>query len=212
MHSASGSSSRHVAKRPGKSAVRGAWHIADWLDSLAACPWPAHAGSSSLRRSSQQRDQGEGRAAAASMTPWLAMLVGAEFALFVLIVALGERFLMTGHGFALVADSMIAKSLLYVVVSASVGFWESAMMDPPPTRKAVMWASVLDGVVAALQVLTLAAIMFSWWSPTTRVHIGILASLLYLVRFGHYLDRFLSAAQPRPSVLGRGFTMRGPPA
>jgi 3-vinyl bacteriochlorophyllide hydratase len=181
-----------------------------WLDRVAPCPWPAHAGS---------RFTANEQAKAALYTPaerarrdssvWTlvqAILAPIQFLVFLISLGLVVRFLLTGQGYAIATASILAKTLLLYLIMITGSIWEKVVFGKWLFARAFFWEDVFSMLVLGLQTAYLAALLTGWGTPQSQMLIAVAAYAAYVINASQFLLKLraarLEAAREKAGALG----------
>ena len=198
-----------------------------WIESVAACPWGAHAGFSPCGLQSGGWTDGSGgpahkltstlKAAPARLytsaerarrdaSPWTTVqgvLAPLQFAACAVSLLLIIRYLLTGHGYALATGSILLKTLALYAIMITGSIWEKDVFGRWLFAPAFFWEDVVSMVVLALQTTYVAALVTGWGSPAQQMTIAIAAYAAYAINASQFLMKLRAARQdaaPRHAV------------
>jgi 3-vinyl bacteriochlorophyllide hydratase len=143
-----------------------------WLDSVAACPWGAHAGLHSFNRAhdmtayttparrpllytAEQRRRRD----ASRWTIVQGVLAPLQFlALLVSLVLIG-RYILTGSGYEAATISILVKTFALYAIMITGSIWEKVVFDKWLFAHAFFWEDVFSMLVLALQTAYVGALL-----------------------------------------------------
>jgi 3-vinyl bacteriochlorophyllide hydratase len=170
-----------------------------WIDEVAPCPWPAHAGASSV---SERRE----RAKAALYSPeerarrdasvWTlvqAVLAPLQFAVFAVSVVFVLRFLTTGEGYAIATLSVVIKTVILYTIMVTGSIWEKDVFGKWLFAKPFFWEDVFSMLVLALHTGYLLALLTGWGTPQQQMLIAVAAYATYVVNAAQFLLKLRAA-------------------
>jgi len=191
-----------MQKRPSdaRSAMHASSPISDWLDMVSACPWPAHAGASSMRRHGADKPAAPlytpQERARRDATPWTmvqAILAPLQFFVFVASLGLVLRYLQTGVGYEIATASIILKTVLLYTIMITGSIWEKVVFGKWLFARAFFWEDVFSMLVLGLQTLYLCALMLGWWTPREQMMIAVAAYATYVINAAQFLLKLRAA-------------------
>lgn len=211
----------YASKRPS-----GAHMFEGWLDSVAACPWGAHAGLHSfnmahdmtaypptsrkpLLYTAEQRRRRDA-------SPWTlvqAILAPLQFLAFAVSLVLIGRYILTGAGYEAATASILVKTLALYAIMITGSIWEKAVFDKWLFAEAFFWEDVFSMLVLALQTAYVAALLLGLGSPVQQMAIALAAYAAYAINAGQFILKLRAArleAAPRPKPMrARPSSLRG---
>ena len=187
-----------------------------WLESMAACPWGAHAGFSPLgSQYAPRHDEGVARQtstfvsttarsqlytaterARRDASPWTkvqAMLAPLQFAVCAVSLLLIVRYLMTGQGYALATGSILLKTVALYAIMITGSIWEKDVFGKWLFARAFFWEDMVSMVVLTLQTTYVVALLRGWGSPAEQMTIAIAAYAAYAVNASQFLMKLRAA-------------------
>lgn len=174
-----------------------------WIDSVAPCPWTAHAGCASHRRRARHAasrshaplytpEQRQRRDA----TPWTlvqGVLAPLQFLVFAVSLFLVVRYLATGEGYVLATASVIIKTLVLYLIMVTGAVWEKVVFGRYLFAPAFFWEDVFSMVVLALHTAYIGAVLFSLGTPDQQMMIALAAYFTYVINAGQFLWKLRAA-------------------
>mgnify|MGYP001809539021 CR=1 FL=1 len=206
-HPAAHSSSATQSGRPAR-ATQAPWTIAaafdNWIDRIAAVPWQAHAGASTLRRrrvraplyTPQERERRD----KSIWTLVQGILAPLQFAIFAVSLWLVLNYLATGEGYAAANASVLLKTVALITIMVTGSIWEKVVFGKWLFAPAFFWEDVFSMAVIGLHAAYVFALVFHWGTPQDRMWIAIAAYATYVVNAGQFLWKLREArleARPR---------------
>lgn len=164
-----------------------------FLNQVDACPWAGAAGRS-IPTPFRLYTPDERRKRDAS--PWTlvqGILAPAQFAVFLVSLALVVRFLVTGQGEAAAAGSVIAKTGMLYLIMVTGSIWEREIFGKYLFAPAFFWEDVMSMVVLALHTTYLFALFGGWLDPHGLMLLALLAYATYLINAGQFLLKLRAA-------------------
>jgi 3-vinyl bacteriochlorophyllide hydratase len=210
--------------RPNGSAkfVGGANIFEGWLDSVAACPWGAHAGLHSFNMTDDMNANTtptpkpllytaeERRRRDAS--PWTivqGVLAPLQFlALLVSLVLIG-RYILTGSGYEAATISILVKTFALYAIMITGSIWEKAVFDKWLFAHAFFWEDVFSMLVLGLQTAYVGALLLGLGSPVQQMTIALAAYGAYAINATQFLLKLRAArleAPPKRAPAAQGQT------
>ena len=186
-----------------------------WTDSLAPCPWPAHAGSH--RHNTQRREarkielytpEERIRRDASPWTMVQAILAPLQFLVFAVSLVLVIRFLTTGEGYAIATASILAKTFLLYLIMITGSIWEKDVFGKWLFARAFFWEDVFSMLVLGLQTTYLIMLVTGWGTAQQQMMIAVAAYATYVINATQFVLKLrearLQAARTPPSPMGAG--------
>jgi 3-vinyl bacteriochlorophyllide hydratase len=136
-------------------------------------------------------------------SPWTfvqAVLAPAQFAAFLVSLALVLRYLATGEGYAAATVSILAKTFLLYTIMVTGSLWEKDVYGRYLFAPAFFWEDAVSMVVIALHTAYLVA-LFVGAPSALQMHVALAAYLVYVVNAAQFLLK-LRAARRDARVLG----------
>ncbi len=186
------SASRNAAQNPGV--------IDRWIDSIAPCPWPAHAGYQSTFSERHSRAKAAlytpDERARRDTSPWTivqAVLAPLQFLVFGVSLVLVLRFLTTGEGYQIATASILAKTFLLYLIMITGSMWEKEVFGKWLFARAFFWEDMFSMLVLALQTAYVVALLTGWGSPQDQMRIAIAAYAAYVINAAQFLLKLREA-------------------
>lgn len=194
--------------RPNASAktVGGANIFEGWLDSVAACPWGAHAGLHSFNMTAEMNANTtptpkpllytaeERRRRDAS--PWTivqGVLAPVQFLAFAVSVVLIGRYILTGSGYEAATVSILVKTFALYAIMITGSIWEKVVFDKWLFAHAFFWEDVFSMLVLALQTAYVGALLLGLGSPVQQMTIALAAYAAYAINATQFLLKLRAA-------------------
>jgi 3-vinyl bacteriochlorophyllide hydratase len=184
---ASSTHSRPTSNRPGNGRPAG-----DWIDAIAACPWPAHAGARVVARRPLYTPQQRARRDASPWTLVQAILAPLQFLVFLVSLSLVVRYLQTGQGYEIATASIVTKTIMLYTIMITGSVWEKEVFGKWLFAEAFFWEDVFSMLVLALQTLYLWALL-AGWDHHTQMYIAIAAYAAYAINATQFLLKLRAA-------------------
>ena len=189
----------------------------DWINSVAACPWPTHAGlhavvhdtadavtAKTTRRPLYTPEERERR----DSSPWTlvqGLLAPLQFAAFAVSLTLVLRYLGTGEGAGIATASIIVKTLLLYTIMITGCVWEKVVFGKYLFAPAFFWEDVFSMLVLALHTLYLAALLLEIGTPREQMMLALAAYAAYAINAAQFVWKLRMArleAPSRPAMAG----------
>ncbi len=184
----------------------GAHLFEGWLDSIAACPWGAHAGLHSftmaqdmtvpktsarkpLLYTAEQRRRRDA-------TPWTlvqGILAPLQFLAFAVSLVLIGRYIVTGSGYEAATVSILVKTFALYAIMITGSIWEKAVFDKWLFAHAFFWEDMFSMLVLALQTTYVAALLLGLGSPVQQMAIALAAYGAYAINATQFLLKLRAA-------------------
>ncbi|MCH8488464.1 MAG: 2-vinyl bacteriochlorophyllide hydratase [Oceanicaulis sp.] len=175
-----------------------------WIDTVAPCPWTAHAGSGANYRHRIQRAAAKPHAPLYTPeqrrrrdeTPWTlvqGVLAPLQFLVFAVSLFLVLRYLATGEGYVLATASVIIKTLVLYLIMVTGAVWEKVVFGRYLFAPAFFWEDVFSMLVLALHTAYIGAVLFSIGTPHQQMMIALAAYFTYLINAGQFLWKLRAA-------------------
>jgi 3-vinyl bacteriochlorophyllide hydratase len=172
--------------------------IDTWIESIAACPWPAHAGARSMRRAAAPGRPlytpiERARRDASAWTTVQGVLAPIQFLVFLVSLTLVIRYLQTGAGYEIATASVVVKTLVLYLIMVTGSIWEKVVFDKWLFAHSFFWEDVFSMLVLALHTLYLCALAFGWWSQQTQMLIAVAAYAAYVINAAQFVWKLRAA-------------------
>jgi 3-vinyl bacteriochlorophyllide hydratase len=115
------------------------------------------------------------------------LLAPIQFLVFVVSLVLVVRFLITGEGYAMAADSVVAKTALLYLIMITGAVWEKIVFGQYLFAPAFFWEDVFSFAVIALHTLDICGLYGTNWSPLTLMLIALAAYATYVINAGQFI-------------------------
>jgi 3-vinyl bacteriochlorophyllide hydratase len=115
------------------------------------------------------------------------LLAPIQFLVFVVSLVLVVRFLITGEGYAMAADSVVAKTALLYLIMITGAVWEKIVFGQYLFAPAFFWEDVFSFAVIALHTLYIFGLYSTNWSPLTLMLIALAAYATYVINAGQFI-------------------------
>ncbi len=194
-------------RQVGQAKIFGGANIFEgWLDSVAACPWGAHAGLHSFNMTDQMNayttptpkpilyttEQRQRRDA----SPWTivqAILAPLQFLAFAVSLVLIGRYILTGSGYEAATISILVKTFALYAIMITGSIWEKAVFDKWLFAHAFFWEDVFSMLVLALQTAYVGALLLGLGSPVEQMTIALAAYAAYAINATQFLLKLRAA-------------------
>lgn len=178
--------------------------VQGWIDTVAPCPWTAHAGSGAAHRRRAHRGAAKVNAPLYTPeqrrrrdeTPWTlvqGILAPLQFLVFAISLFLVVRYLATGEGYVLATVSVIIKTLVLYLIMVTGAVWEKVVFGRYLFAPAFFWEDVFSMVVLALHTAYIGAVLFNLGTPDQQMMIALAAYFTYLINAGQFLWKLRAA-------------------
>ena len=179
-----------------------------WIGAVDFCPWPAHAGTSALRRDRAARperglytvDQRRRRNA----SPWTlvqGILAPLQFAVFLASLYLVLAYLATGEGYALATASIVVKTLVLYTIMVTGSLWERDVFGRYLFAPAFYWEDVVSMLVLAVHTAYLAALFTGSLGTQQLMVLALIAYATYLVNAAQFVLKLRAARREEQQSL-----------
>lgn len=115
------------------------------------------------------------------------LLAPIQFLVFVVSLVLVLRYLATGNGYEIAADSVVAKTALLMLIMVTGAIWEKVVYGQYLFAPAFFWEDVFSFAVIALHTLYIYGLYGTGWSPVTLMIIALAAYATYVVNAGQFI-------------------------
>jgi len=115
------------------------------------------------------------------------LLAPIQFLVFLVSLVLVIRYLATGEGYAMAADSVVAKTALLYLIMITGAVWEKIVFGQYLFAPAFFWEDVFSFAVIALHTLYIVGLFGGLWTPTTLMLIALAAYATYAVNAGQFI-------------------------
>lgn len=170
--------------------------LAQWIDALAPCPWPAHVGSHIHATAAKPALYSAEERARRDASPWTtvqAVLAPLQFLVFAVSLALVLHFLSTGEGYELASASVVAKTLILYLIMVTGSIWEKEVFGKWLFARPFFWEDVFSMLVLALHTAYLVALLNGWGSPEQQMTLAIAAYVTYVINAAQFLWKLREA-------------------
>lgn len=115
------------------------------------------------------------------------LLAPIQFLVFLVSLVLVVRYLATGEGYGVAADSVVAKTALLYLIMITGAVWEKIVFGQYLFAPAFFWEDVFSFAVIALHTLYIFGLYGTDWSPLTLMWIALAAYATYVVNAGQFI-------------------------
>ena len=115
------------------------------------------------------------------------VLAPIQFVVFLVSLILVVRYLSTGEGYGIAADSVVAKTALLYLIMITGAVWEKIVFGQYLFAPAFFWEDVFSFAVIALHTLYIIGLYGTDWSPATLMMIALAAYATYVVNAGQFI-------------------------
>ena len=123
-------------------------------------------------------------------SPWTlvqGVLAPAQFAIFLVSVALVLRFLATGEGYGAATVSILVKTAALLAIMITGAIWEKAVFGRYLFAPAFFWEDVFSFAVIALHLAYVGALVWHLLPPAALMGLALAAYAAYVVNAGQFL-------------------------
>jgi 3-vinyl bacteriochlorophyllide hydratase len=195
-----------------------------WLDSVAACPWGAHAGLHSFDMAHKMNAKTtsankpllytaeERRRRDAS--PWTivqGVLAPLQFLALLVSLVLIARYILTGAGYEAATISILVKTFALYAIMITGSIWEKVVFDKWLFAHAFFWEDVFSMLVLALQTTYVGALLLHLGTPVEQMSIALAAYAAYAINATQFLLKLRAArleAPPKRAPLAQGSSVQ----
>jgi 3-vinyl bacteriochlorophyllide hydratase len=139
-------------------------------------------------------------------SPWTlvqGVLAPLQFVVCLVSATLIVRFLVTGHGWAVAALSVVVKTLTLYTIMVTGSFWEKAVFGRWLFAPAFFWEDVMSMLVLALHTIYLAGFVADALAPRPLAVVALAAYAAYGINAAQFLLK-LRAARAEERAVGLG--------
>ena len=195
-----------------------------WLDSVAACPWGAHAGlhSFNINRETNGYTMSEPKPLLYTpeqrrrrdASPWTivqGVLAPLQFLALIVSLVLIGRYILTGSGYEAATISILVKTFVLYAIMVTGSIWEKAVFDKWLFAHAFFWEDVFSMLVLALQTAYVGSLLLGIGSPRQQMMIALSAYAAYAINATQFLLKLRAArleAAPNKDRVKRGAANR----
>lgn len=127
------------------------------------------------------------------------VLAIAQFAVFLVSLALVLRALAVGEGHALAAASVVLKTLVLLTIMVTGSIWEREVFGRWLFAPAFFWEDVVSFGVIALHLAYCWALLTGALGPEGQLHLALAAYAAYAVNAGQFLLKMRAARLGAPA-------------
>ncbi len=127
------------------------------------------------------------------------VLAPAQFAIFLVSLALVLRCLSTGQGEAAATISVVVKTLALYAIMITGSIWEKEVFGRYLFAPAFFWEDVFSMLVLALHTAYLIGLFGGYWDPRTLAFVALAAYAAYVVNAAQFLLKLRAARLQAPS-------------
>ena len=123
-------------------------------------------------------------------SPWTivqAVLAPAQFAVFLISLALVIFYLVTGDGYAWATASILIKTAFLYAIMITGAIWEKEVFGQYLFAEPFFWEDVFSFLVIGLHSLYIVALFWSGVGPEALMAIALVAYLAYVINAGQFL-------------------------
>ncbi len=174
------------------------------IDQFDTCPWGGAVGHGAAKARRPGRAKGlytseERRRRDAS--PWTTVqgvLAPAQFAVFIVSLALVLRFLFTGQGEAVATASVVFKTGVLYLIMVTGSVWERAVFGRYLFAPAFFWEDAVSMVVLALHTAYIAGLLSGAFDTHALMLLALAGYATYLVNAAQYVLKMRMARREKP--------------
>jgi len=115
------------------------------------------------------------------------LLAPIQFLVFAISLVLVLRYLFTGLGYEMAAESVVAKTSLLLLIMVTGAIWEKVVYGQYLFAPAFFWEDVFSFAVIALHLLYIYGLYATGWAPGTLMIIALAAYAAYVVNAGQFV-------------------------
>jgi 3-vinyl bacteriochlorophyllide hydratase len=182
----------------------------DWINTVAACPWPTHAGLHAAETPPSDTRPTMTRAPLYTpaererrdRTPWTlvqGVLAPVQFLAFGISLVLVLRYLTTGVGVEAATVSVIVKTGLLYAIMVTGCVWEKVVFGKYLFAPAFFWEDVFSMLVLALHTAYLAAVLLGVGTPREQMLLALAAYAAYAVNAAQFIWKLRMARLEAPA-------------
>ncbi len=130
------------------------------------------------------------------LSPWTrvqGVLAIAQFAVFLVSLALVLRFLVTGQGFALATASVCIKTMVLYVIMVTGAIWEKEVFGRYLFAHAFFWEDLFSFLVIGLHTVYVGAVLLGLGDARTQMLLALAAYGAYVINAGQFLLKLRAA-------------------
>ena len=138
-------------------------------------------------------------------SPWTlvqGVLAPAQFAVFLVSLALVLRFLMTGQGEAAATGSVVVKTVVLYLIMVTGSIWEREIFGRYLFAPAFFWEDAVSMLVLALHTAYLGALLTGALDPHGLMLLALAAYATYAVNAGQFVLKLRAARREEPHWQG----------
>lgn len=146
-------------------------------------------------------------------SPWTlvqGILAPAQFAIFLVSLALVLRYLVTGEGYGAATISILIKTAALLAIMVTGAIWEKAVFGRYLFAPAFYWEDVFSFAVIALHLAYVAALVWHLLPPAALMALALAAYAAYAINAGQFVLKLrrarLDAGATHGAPLGAGVT------
>lgn len=115
------------------------------------------------------------------------VLAPLQFVVFIVSLGLVLRYLATGLGYEIAAQSIVVKTAILYLIMITGAIWEKVVFGQYLFAPAFFWEDVVSFGVIFLHTLYLYGLFASAWSPDTLIWIALAAYAAYVVNAAQFV-------------------------
>ncbi len=121
------------------------------------------------------------------------LLAPFQFVVFLISLALVIRYLATGVGYEVATLSIIAKTVVLLLIMVTGAIWEKVVFGQYLFAPAFFWEDVFSFAVIALHLLYVFALIAGGFAPQTLMFIALAAYAAYVINAGQFVWKLRQA-------------------
>lgn len=167
-----------------------------FIDALDCSPWGSTTGRSAHRTDAPSPLYTPEERLRRDLSPWTrvqGVLAIAQFAVFLVSLALVVRFLVTGNGFALATASVCFKTVVLYAIMVTGAIWEKEVFGRYLFAPAFFWEDLFSFLVIGLHTAYAAAVLLGFGEARTQMLIALAAYGAYVINAGQFLLKLRAA-------------------
>ena len=185
--------------------------VGRFINRFDCCPWGSMVGHAAPSRNARaQAKPAVGlytpeQRARRNATPWTmvqGVLAPAQFAVFLVSVALVARFLVTGEGQAVATASVVFKTGVLYLIMVTGSIWERVVFGRYLFAPAFYWEDMVSMLVLALHTAYIAALLSGALDTHHLMLLALAAYASYVVNAAQFVLKLRAARREQPVWAG----------
>lgn len=121
------------------------------------------------------------------------VLAIAQFAVFLISLALVLRWALTGDGYAAATISIVVKTFTLAAIMVTGSIWEKVVFGQWLLAPAFFWEDMVSFVVIALHATYVAALFGGWLTPHQLISLALVAYASYAINAAQFILKLRAA-------------------